>query len=479
MHHPRNINLLQDDLLRTIIRLGYPTALASAVQTLYNLADTFWLGKLGRQALAAPVISFHIIFFIIAIGMGFALTATALVSQYTGADQPEKARQAAGNTLVYTLGIAVVLSALALVFERPLLRFLGTPPDTFYSTLIYLRIMLWGMPLAFPFFVYQYTMHGYGDTVSPLKVELISVGLNLAVDPILIFGWLGAPALGVAGAALATVFTRTLSSLIGLHFLFFRPKGLSLSLRHLRPAPDMLRLMFRIGLPSSVGMSGSSLGFLVLLGIVNAFGSVVISAYGISTRVVHLFMMPSMGVSHAVTAIVGQNLGARQPERAKAAVRLGIRLMLVVIVPAMLLVALLGRQLTVFFIPDDPLVHALGRPMFLLVAPAVVFFSLATVLNGAFQGSGFTVPVMVSNLSRIWLFRIPAVYLLCMVVLDGPGASGAALGIWWGMLLSNFLAFGMIWIWYGRGAWARARITLAEPPAGEAPGPNDDGSLTR
>ncbi|MBN2432448.1 MAG: MATE family efflux transporter [Acidobacteria bacterium] len=466
MSRPRNLNLLQGDLLPTIIRLGYPTALASAAQTLYNLADTFWLGKLGRQALAAPVISFHIIFFIIAIGMGFSLTATALVSQYTGAGQPEKARQAAGNILVYSVGFSFVLAALGLIFERSLLRFLGTPEDTFYPTLIYLRIMLWGMPLAFPFFVYQSTMHGYGDTMSPLKVELISVGLNLAVDPILIFGWLGMPALGVAGAALATVFTRGLSSLIGLHFLFSRTKGLSLNLHHLRPETKILPLMFRIGLPSSVGMSGTSLGFLVLLGIVNAFGSVIISAYGISTRVVHLFMMPSLGVSHAVTAIVGQNLGARRPDRAKAAVRLGIRLVLLIIVPSMILVAALGKQLTIFFIPDDPLVHEIGGPMFLLVAPAVLFFSLAAVLNGAFQGSGFTVPVMVSNLSRIWLFRIPAVYLLCMLVLGGPGTSGAALGIWWGMLLSNFLAFVMIGIWYGRGAWTRARITLSDPPVG-------------
>jgi putative MATE family efflux protein len=465
MSHPRNINLLEGDLVKTIIRLGYPTALASAVQTLYNLADTFWLGKLGRQALAAPVISFHIIFFIIAIGIGFSLTATALVSQYIGSDQPEKARQAAGNILVYTVGFAVLLAALALVFERPLLLFLGTPEDTFHSTLIYLRIMLWGMPLAFPFFVYQYTMHGYGDTLSPLKVELISVGLNLAVDPILIFGWLGMPALGVAGAAVATVMTRGLSSLIGLHFLFFRAKGLSLSLRHLRPEPKMLPLMFRIGLPSSVGMSGTSLGFLVLLGIVNAFGSVIISAYGISTRVVHLFMMPAMGVSHAVTAIVGQNLGARQPGRARAAVKLGIRMMLVVIVPAMVLTAILGRQITMFFIPDDPLVHDVGRTMFLIVSPAVVFFGLSAVLNGAFQGSGFTVPVMISNLSRIWLFRIPAVYLLSMVLLGGPAAAGAEVGIWWGMFVSNFLSFLMIWIWFTRGTWARARVSLPDPPA--------------
>jgi Na+-driven multidrug efflux pump len=103
--------------------------------------------------------------------------------------------------------------------------------------------------------------------------------------------------------------------------------------------------------------------------------------------------------------------------------------------------------------------------MFLIVSPSVVFFGLSAVLNGAFQGSGFTVPVMVSNLSRIWLFRIPAVYGLSMVLLGGPTAAGSEVGIWWGMFVSNFLAFVMLWIWFRHGKWVQARVGLPDPPA--------------
>jgi Na+-driven multidrug efflux pump len=188
------------------------------------------------------------------------------------------------------------------------------------------------------------------------------------------------------------------------------------------------------------------------------FGTVIISAYGIGTRIVHLFMMPSMGVSHAVTAIVGQNLGARQTERAREVVRKGILLVVSLLAPAMLFTTIWGRELTRFFIPADPAVQEVGQVMFWIVSPAVLFFGLTAVLSGVFQGAGYTVPVMITNLTRIWLFRIPIVYLICMVMFDGPADPGSPLGIWWGLLLSNVFSFLIIWAWYLRGGWTEARI---------------------
>lgn len=453
--------MLHGGMTRAILRLGVPLALASVVQTLYNLADAFWLGKLGSSALAAPVISFNIIFFIISLGAGFAVAGTSLVSQYMGAGDPEKARRVAGNLLLYLMIFAVFFVAAGLIWARDFLEVLRTPGDTMEQTLLYYRIMVIGMPLAFPFFVYRAVMNGYGDTRAPLKVELIAALINVVLDPILIFGWLGMPALGVGGAALTTVVSRGAASAVGL-WRFFAP-GHAFRLRpsHLAPVRGLLPLMMKIGVPASVGMAGGSLGFLVLMGIVNRFGSGVVSAYGISTRVIHLFMMPAMGISQAVTAIVGQNLGAGNVARARRAVNRGILMVMSVVVPAMALTAASGRWITAVFISGDPVVSNLARPMFQLVAPSVICFAMASVLNAAFQGAGHTIPVMTTNLSRIWLFRVPLVFFLSMVWLGGPGSPGAALGIWWGMLVSNALAMIMIMIWYARGGWARPRIHSA------------------
>lgn len=452
------VNLLEGDLYKNIVKLGLPLALASVIQTLYNLADTFWLGKLGREALSAPIISFNIIFFVISLAIGFSIAGTSLVSQYTGAKQTENVNKTAGNLLVFLLFSSLVFSVIGLIFAEKLLILLGTPNDAFAQTFAYFKIMIVGMPLAFPFFVFQSVMSGYGDTRTPLKIEALSAVINVVLDPILIFGWLGFPALGVEGAAITTIVTRGIASFVGLYYFFSGKKGIKIELRHLKPDFKFFPLMVKIGVPASIGMSGASLGFLVLIGIVNSFGTPVVSAYGIANRLVHLFMMPAIGVSSAVSAIVGQNLGAGNLDRARKTVSKGIYLVSWVIVPSMIITAFMGKKITMFFIPNDFLVHQIGGVMFYIVAPAVIFFALSSVIGGAFQGSGFTVPVMVVNLSRIWIFRIPFVYIISIVVMNGPVDIDASVGIWWGIFLSNFFAFLLIFFWYLRGNWAKARI---------------------
>jgi len=442
------VDLLNGKLYSTIIQLAYPIAIATTIQMLYNLVDTFWLGKLGREALAAPVISFQVIFFLIALAAGFSVPATTLVSQYLGAGKKERAEQAAGNILFYIFVLSVLLGALGLFFQKSILVMLDTPADTFDLTYSYMRIILYGLPVAFPFFLYRSVMEGYGDTKSPLKIEIFSVALNLLLDPVLIFGWLGFPRLGVAGAAIATVIARTLSSGIGMFLIFSGRKELRIRLRDLKPNREILPLIWKIGLPAAVGMAGTSLGFIIIQKIVNNFGTVVISAYGIASRVIHLFMMPCTAIARAVTAMVGQNLGARQIQRARNTLKKAVVLSLSFLVVPVILVMITGQHILKAFIPQDPAVHQLGQTMFLIITPSLLFFALIAIIGGAFTGSGYTVPVMTANIARIWLFRLPIVYILSILVLGGPGNDRAVLGIWWGMFASNFLAYLVIQIWY-------------------------------
>ncbi len=458
MRKDSRVDLLTGNMYKTIVKLGYPMALSALIHMLYNLADAFWLGKLGRTALAAPVISFNIIFFILSLGLGFSVAGTALVSQYMGANDREKASRAAGNMLTYMMIFSVFFVAIAFPFAKQFLTLLKTPADAFGQTLDYYRIMVSGIPLAFPFFVYQSSMNGYGDTKSPLKIQIFSASLNVILDPLLIFGWLDFPAMGVKGAAWATIFARGLASCWGLYHFFSGRKGLRLRLQHLKPDRPLARLMFKIGIPSAVGMSGTSLGLMVLIGIVNMFGTAVVSAYGIANRVIHLFMMPAMGISAAVTAIVGQNLGAGKIERAKSSVIKGLQMAGVLIIPAVLLVAFSGKAITYIFIPGDTQVQQLGHTMFFILSLSVLFFAFSSIIVAAFQGSGHTIPVMVTNLSRVWIFRIPIVYILSIYILGGPENIDASVGIWWGMTASNFCSFLMIFLWYLKGGWIVARI---------------------
>ncbi len=458
MKKKTGLDLLEGDLVKTIIKLGYPVALGALAQTLYDLADALWLGQLGREALSAPTISFFLVFFVISIGLGFSTAGVSLVSQYLGARQKEDANQAVGNLLVYLGIISIVLSGLGLALGKPLFRLLQTPEDALHLTLSYYNIVIIGMPLAFPLFVYQSAMNGAGDTFSPLKLSLLGAGINSILDPVMIFGWFGFPAMGVAGAALATVLTRGIASVIGLYLFFSGKKAIHIRPSHLKPKAKLAGLIFKIGTPTAIGFSGSSLGFIVLMSIVNQFGTAVISAYGIMMRVVHFFIMPAMGVSAAVTAIVGQNLGADNIQRAKKAIAKGMKLILFIIIPGVILVTIFGKYLTRLFIPGDPVIHQIGQVMFYITPLSLIFFGMSTVLQGAFQGSGHTVPIMVTNIARIWLFRVPPVYLLAVVILGGPSDVNASVGIWWGMLISNVLEFFVLLAWYRKGTWAKARI---------------------
>lgn len=454
----KELNLLEGSIIKAIIKLGYPMALGSLVQTIYNMADSFWLGKMGRQALSAPIISFFLIFFIISIGLGFSVAGTSLVAQYTGAKERQRANASTGNLLFFLILMSIVLGGLGIVFARPLLDLLKTPADTYQYTLDYYLIVMAGMPLTFPMFVYQSVLNGYGDTLSPLKISLFAAVLNMVMDPVLIFGWFGFPAMGVKGAAIMTIVSRGVASAIGMYHFFTGKKGIKLKWSDLKPDISLSRLIARIGIPSAIGFSGSSLGFIVLIGIVNQFGSTVVSAYGIGTQIVHVFMLPAMGISAAVTAIVGQNIGAAQTGRARQAVSTGIRLMLLIIVPASCIIALFGQQLTRIFIPGDLAVQQIGAAMFYIIPPSVIFFSISSVMEGAFQGAGYTMPVMITQIARLWALRIPLVYLFAIVLMNGPSDPHASLGIWWGMTLSNVISWLMLLYWYKKTDWAKPRI---------------------
>ncbi len=462
MKKNNRIDLLNGDLKKTIFRLGTPIAIGSAVQMLYNLADTYWLGRLGRSAVSAPVISFFVLFLLIGLAIGFSIAGTSLVSQYIGSGEQGKANKVSGNILFIMGALSIISVVLLLPFTEEIFRLLKTPEDTFAQTVSYFRISLVGMPLAFPFFVFYSVFNGYGDTKTPLKIELVSALINIILDPIFIFGYFGLPALGVDGAALVTIGSRAIASAAALYILFSGKRGLKIDLKMLVPDKKFTKLIMKTGVPASLGMAGASLGFIVLIGFVNQFGTAVISAYGIMSRIVHLYTMPAMAIASAVTAIVGQSLGSGNVKRAEEAVKTGSRLMLYILTPIILFSTFYGEYFTRFFIPGDQLVDSISSSMFLIISPSILFFGLTSVLNGAFQGSGYTVPVMVSNIFRIWVFRIPLVYLISFVLMGGPGNPGSYNGIWWGMFISNFCAFFIIYFWYLSGRWKKARISSGD-----------------
>ncbi|MBD3279039.1 MAG: MATE family efflux transporter [Candidatus Aegiribacteria sp.] len=451
------VDMTAGSVRKKLLLLAWPVMLSHLLHTLYNLADAFWLGKLGRQALNAPTITMHVVFIGFALAMGLGAAGTTLVSQYKGAGKEEKAADVAAQLLSLLTGIGLVLGVAGYLLTPTLLDLLQTPPDSWQMTYDYMRFIFMGIPLLFAFTVYQAVSTGLGDTLGPMQVNLVSVILNLILDPILIFGFGPIPPMGVVGAAVATVFCRAVASFFGVARLFRGRKGFRIHIRQMLPQLETVKKILKIGLPVGMGQMGTSLGFTVMIGIVNSFGSAVTAAFGVGNRIIHMAMVPAMGLSQANATAVGQNLGAGDPERAEESVHSALLIIGSILLPVTTLMFFFGGDIARAFV-NDPAVIELGRTMFHITTPSVFVFGFLLVILGSFQGSGHTMPVMVLNMSRLWALRIPGAYLLAYA------ASIGAHGIWWAMFISNTVTAVSGWLWFKTGSWKKKGSKLVREP---------------
>ncbi|MBT3275742.1 MAG: MATE family efflux transporter, partial [Spirochaetales bacterium] len=393
-----------------------------------------------------PSIAFPIIFFLIIFAFGFSTAGTTLISQAKGKGDEDKINFYVGQITTLMISAAILLSLIGIVFTDPLLRILAVPEETYEYTRQYIRIVLLGLPFMFMTFILQAALHGIGNSIASLVIQIITVGLNVLLDPLLIYGIGFFPRLEVRGAAIATVIARVVSSAIAFTILLRGRKGVRLIARNMIPEKHAMRMLLKIGVPASVGQSVSALGFTVLQGVVNSFGTATIAAFGIGNRIISLFNMPAMGFSRATAVLVGQSLGAKNRKQAWQVIKLSVIIIAIFIIAGMSFMFFKGSSFVRLFV-DDPEVLALGSSLFRIVSVGVVFFAMFMVLTGALQGAGDTKTVMYLNLGRLWIVRVPLAYLMGYTMNLGPN------GVWYAMLISNVLVSGVGFFVVERGKW--------------------------
>ncbi len=466
------LDLTKGSNLKNLVRLSLPIMISNFMQTFYNLADTFWLGRLenqAREAVSIAGIAFPIIFFFASFGIGLVIAGTALVARYRGARMPEKIRELAGQFSLIFLLFSAVFIVIGLGFMDSILTLLQTPPEVFEIGRQYMNVTITSVLFMFLFFAYQSFAHGLGDTVTPMKIQIVTLSLNVIIDPFLIFGWWIFPEYGIMGAAYATFFCRLLMALFGL-LLFVRKTPQFIPHRNeWKPKLNVIWSILKIGIPASISQSTISIGFLVLQGFVNSYGTVVISVNAIGNRMISLFMMPAMGLSKGLASIVGQNLGAGKISRIKSTVVHSLVLVMLIMGIGGSILYLFGSQVTGLFI-DDPDVMAVGDRMFRIKAVAATFFGILFVFIGVFNGAGQTVPAMMFNVIRFWVLRVPLVYLLSGKLIEysrldvtnqilrwfaEPLSETSYDALWWSMLVSNVIASAIAFILYKKGKWLK------------------------
>ncbi len=449
--------ILTGSILGTLFWLAWPMIVANLVNTSYNIIDAYWLGKLGRQAFGAPTVSFPLIMLFYSIGMGFAMAGISLISQYIGAGDFKSANRSAGNLLAFMLSMSVVLSTLGILFSPYFLQLMHVPSDIYPYAVSYLKVIFAGIPISFIGFAFNTIANSLGDTRTPTVLNIASSITNMVLDPFLIYGWLGLPTLGVVGAAIATIISRVIVSAAGLKYLITGYHGLKITWSDLRIEKWWLKKVISIGTPMAIQRSSNSLGFTIMMSLVSMYGSAVVAAYGVATRIINIMSGFTWGLNRATSVMVGQNIGAEQYERAKKIAATTMTIIFIILSAGSTLIYLFREPLVAFFI-SDPKVIAVGSKMIGIFVWSLPFFGLFAIGGAIASGSGHTKFFATLSIIRLWALRIGLSYLLALWLAMGSD------GIWIAMTISNVVVGIITVLWVLSGRWAKRVIELRTIP---------------
>ncbi|WP_277543172.1 MATE family efflux transporter [Haloarcula laminariae] len=457
------LNLTDGDILKPLVYLSLPIVITNLLQTAYNLADTFWLGRYSTDALAAISFAFPMVFLLISLGMGLSVAGSVLVAQHTGADETRKAEYAASQTVTFAFAGSLLLGLLGYPFVRPFLDFLGASPSVLPGATAYMQVVALGLPFMFGFFVFISLMRGAGDTITPMLVMLGTVILNVILDPFLINGWdvgpIAVPELGIQGAAVATVFSRSLAMVVGLGIMLSGSRGIQIHVSDLVPDFQYLRKILEIGVPASVEGTGRALSINALLIVVGLFSTTVVAAFGIGTRVFSVIFLPAIAVARGVETMSGQNIGAGKYDRAEQANYLAARGLFVILALMGLAIFLVPQPIVAVF-TNDPAVISEGATFLRYVSLSFGFIGIMRAFTGGFRGAGKTLVAAAISVLTLAGIRLPIAYIASQYRLPIPFADAifGVRGIWVAFFISNVVGATIAWLWFRRGTWREADV---------------------
>lgn len=443
--------ILTGNPVKIMFQLGLPIMVSQILFTLYNMADTFWLGHLppneSGSAVAGLQVAFPIVWFLISFTLGFGFAGVALVSQYTGANDKKNANHAASQVLSFLTLAGIIVAVLGFFIMPIVARFITTAKSVSDTAIKYMRVYVIGIPFLFIGAAFQNILSAKGDNVTPMQISLITNILNIILDPFLIFGWWIFPRLTVVGAAVATVFTEAIAAAIAVYLLFKGTKGIKISLSDLKIDLSWFSRIFNIGLPAAVGNSGTSLGFVVLTALIGRLpnAEVALSAYGIGDRAIHIIFVVVEGIGAAIVTMIGQNLGAGLIDRAEQIAKAGIKLEFIITLIESAFIFAIRNAIFKVFIPGNTAVIQEGSKFLTIFILGLPFFGLFSAVAGVFRGSGHNVEPMIGDLLRLWGLRLPLSYILSRYFYST--------GIWWGMTLSNIIASIVLYVLFTFGKW--------------------------
>lgn len=428
----RHLILHDPNIYKGLFLLSIPLMLNNLIKTIHDVIDMYFVSEIpgySAEAVSSISLTFPIMFTFISLGIGLSAAGTALISQQVGSNQKEEARKYASQLVLIALVLGIFLNILSFFSAEYIMKLMGTSGYVLENSVKYLRIRAFELPVVFLFFAFTSIRQSSGDTVTPVIYGVVTMILNIILSPLLIsvFNF------GVAGAAYATLFANVVIMPVGLMQLFKSPSGITIKRAYLRFDKEVSRKIIRTAIPASLGQSITAIGFAIMNGFIVGYGTQTVAAFSVGNRISSLILHPVMAIGGVLSAYLGQNIGNGNVARARETFKKSMILSAGLMIVGSFVFMFIREWSASIFIKDDPIALSLTVEYMFYLLIGLPLMAIFQNYLGTFNGTGDTKFTFVITITRLWILRIPLIFLFKNYTNIGAD------GIWYAMLISNLL----------------------------------------
>ena len=436
---------------KAVFMLSIPMILEMLMESIFALVDIIYVSKVSVNAVATVGLTESVLTLVYAIAIGLCMGATAIVSRRTGEKDAEGAKQAAVQVIFLGISISILISIIGILFPKEILGLMGGEADLIEEGYGYTQVLLGGNITVMLLFLINAIFRGAGNASIAMWTLILSNGLNIILDPIFIFGFGPIPAFGVEGAAIATTTGRGVAVLAQLFILFRGNSYIKIAFKDLVIRTKVMTNIIKVSLGGIFQFFIGTSSWVVLMLIMATFGSEVLAGYTIAIRIMMFTLMPAWGMSNAAATLVGQNLGAKKPERAEQSVWKTGKYAAVFMGAVSIIYLVFARTFLSWF-TDNPIVIDNGAICLQIIAAGYLAYAYGMVVIQSFNGSGDTYTPTLINFICFWLFQLPFAYLMAIVLDYGP------IGVFWAITLAEILIAVIGIMFFKKGKWKATKI---------------------
>ena len=419
------------NIKRLILTMSAPIVVSMMVQSLYNVVDSIFVAQISEEAITAVSMAFPFQQLMMSVGIGTAIGVNSLLARNLGAKQFSQVNKIANNGLLLAFLSFIAFFMMGLLLSDKLITIQTDNQEIISHGPVYLRICLMGSLGIFTHLMFERLLQATGKTMYTMIAQISGALMNIILDPIMIFGWFGMPAMGLAGAALATVISQYIGALVVAYLCIRKEKDIDIGFRYMKPDFKIIRDIYAVGIPSIIMISISSVTIFSMNQILAKFSITAVALLGIYFKLQSFIFMPVFGLNNGIIPIVGYNYGAGNKERMREAIFLGMRYAVTIMLIGTLIMMVFPDKLLGMFNASDQMMD-IGRVAFRIICISFPFAAISIISIGVFQAIGKGTLSMIISIIRQLVVLVPLAYLFSL--------TGNLSMVWWSVIIAELVA---------------------------------------